>query len=84
MGFLGVVFTQIRDDPRKKRFLSGLKPQVSSLLSMKVFGVGLITNAFQAETALQLEVCDVIDIGRAILSDSNWGWNAAKDLHETI
>lgn len=53
-------------------------------LSLKVFGVGLITNAFQAETALQLEACDVIDIGRAILSDSNWGWNAAKDLHETI
>lgn len=45
-----------------------------------VFGVGLITNAFQAETALQLGACDVVDIGRAMLSDPNWGWHAARDL----
>ncbi len=46
-----------------------------------VFGVGLILNAFQAETALVLEACDVIDIGRGILADPNWGWHAARDLH---
>ena len=47
---------------------------------MAVFGVGLITNAFQAETALTLGACDAVDVGRAVLSDFNWGWHAACDL----
>lgn len=47
---------------------------------LKVFGVGLITEAFQAETALQLGACDVIDVGRAILNDLNFGWHAAAKL----
>lgn len=56
---------------------------VRQAVSLKVFGVGLITNAFQAETALQLNACDVIDVGRGILSDFNWGWHAVRDLHES-
>ena len=48
------------------------------------FAVGMITNAFQAETALQLQACDVIDVGRGILSDLNWGWHAARDLHAEV
>ena len=44
----------------------------------------MITNAFQAETALQLQACDVIDVGRGILSDLNWGWHAARDLHAEV
>ena len=51
---------------------------------MVVGGVGMITNAFQAETALQLQACDVIDIGRGILTDLNWGWHAARDLHAEV
>lgn len=54
--------------------------KVKAACSIPVFGVGLITNAFQAETALQLGACDVVDIGRAMLSDPNWGWHAAKEL----
>lgn len=54
---------------------------VKRATNLKVFGVGLITNGFQAETILQLGICDVVDIGRAILADPNWGWRAARELH---
>ncbi len=54
--------------------------QVKAHSSLPVFGVGLITNAYQAETVLQLGACDVIDVGRAVLSDPNWGWHAAREL----
>lgn len=54
--------------------------QVKAHCSLPVFGVGLITNAYQAETVLQLGACDAIDVGRAALSDPNWGWHAAKEL----
>lgn len=54
--------------------------QVKKETGLCVFGVGMITNAFQAETALQLGACDVVDIGRAALSDPNWGWHAAREL----
>ena len=54
--------------------------QAKQQLGLKILGVGLITNAFQAETALQLEVCDFVDIGRAVLSDPLFGWHAARDL----
>ena len=53
---------------------------VKEQTKLKVLGVGLITNAFQAETALQLQACDFIDIGRAILSDPNFGFHAARDV----
>ena len=58
--------------------------EIKKAVGMKVFGVGLITNAFQAETALELNACDVVDIGRGILADPNWGWHAVRDLHESV
>lgn len=61
-------------------FAQAIKQQTK----MVVGGVGMITNAFQAETALQLQACDVIDIGRGILTDLNWGWHAARDLHAEV
>lgn len=61
-------------------FAQAIKQQTK----MVVGGVGMITNAFQAETALQLQACDVIDVGRGILSDLNWGWHAARDLHAEV
>lgn len=45
-----------------------------------VCGVGLITSAFQAETALRLEACDIIDVGRGMLKDPQWGVHAAAEL----
>lgn len=54
--------------------------QIRRETGMTTFGVGLITNAFQAETALQLGACDAVDIGRAILDDNNWAWHAMRDL----
>ncbi len=47
-----------------------------------VFAVGLITNAFQAETILQADLADAVDIGRAVLADRSWGWRARRDLGE--
>lgn len=54
---------------------------IKQAMPLKVFGVGLIVNAFQAETILQFGVYDVIDIGRAILADPNRGRKDARDLH---
>ena len=59
-------------------------PSYSARSTYYTCGVGMITNAFQAETALQLQACDVIDVGRGILSDLNWGWHAARDLHAEV
>lgn len=59
-------------------FASKIREAVPGIV---VFGVGMILNAFQAETALVLGACDVIDIGRGVLADPNWGWHAARDLH---
>ncbi len=56
--------------------------KVKAQTKMAVFGVGLIQNAYQAETALQLGACDVIDIGRKALSDPFFPYRAAADLKE--
>ena len=47
---------------------------------MPVIAVGLIANAWQAETLLAEGSADMIDVGRAVLDDPNWGWHAARDL----
>ena len=45
-----------------------------------VIRASLISSAFQEETALRLEACDFVDIGRAILADPNFGYHAARDV----
>ncbi|MDO5531869.1 NADH:flavin oxidoreductase/NADH oxidase [Sutterella sp.] len=47
---------------------------------LPVFAVGLITEAWQAETILRDGAADIIDIGREMLADPRWGWNAARAL----
>ena len=54
--------------------------QVKRAAGMPVFACGRITNASQAETILRAAAADVIDVGRGVLDDPNWGWHAARAL----
>ena len=47
---------------------------------MPTFGVGLITEAQQAEDILQAGQADVIGLARAMLYDPRWPWHAAAQL----
>ena len=55
--------------------------RVKAETGMPTFAVGLIRDAWQAETLLREGAADVIDIGRAMLDDPHWGWHAASALH---
>ena len=58
-------------------FASRVKEQTG----MPTFTVGLIRDAWQAETLLREGAADVIDIGRGMIDDPHWGWHAASALH---
>lgn len=47
---------------------------------LPTIAAGLITEPVQAETILRSGDADIIDIGRAMLRDPRWGWNAARAL----
>ncbi len=47
---------------------------------LPTFGVGLVKNAYQAESAIVEGACDAIGVGRAMLLDPHWGWRAALEL----
>lgn len=47
---------------------------------LPTFACGLITQPWQAETILRAGDADMIDVGRAMLDDPNWGWHAARAL----
>jgi len=47
---------------------------------MPTIGVGLITEARQAENILQQGQADVIGLARAMLYDPRWPWRAAAAL----
>lgn len=53
---------------------------VKDIVDMPVFGVGLIIEPEQAESALIEGTCDMVDIGRAMLRNPHWGWEAALKL----
>ncbi|WP_028357091.1 NADH:flavin oxidoreductase/NADH oxidase [Brackiella oedipodis] len=53
-------------------------------LNIPVIAVGLITDGIQAEHILRTEQADMVDIGRAILYNPRWPWQAAADLGEQI
>jgi 2,4-dienoyl-CoA reductase-like NADH-dependent reductase (Old Yellow Enzyme family) len=52
--------------------------------SMPVIGVGLITEAKQAETIVQTGQADMVALARAILYDPRWPWHAAAELGATV
>ncbi|VXC39883.1 NADH:flavin oxidoreductase/NADH oxidase [Massilia sp. 9I] len=51
---------------------------------MPTIGVGLITEAQQAEDILQQGQADVIGLARAMLYDPRWPWHAAAQLGDQV
>lgn len=51
---------------------------------LPVIGVGLITDAHQAEEAIASGQCDLVALARAFLWDPHWGWHAAAALGATV
>ncbi len=48
--------------------------------SMPVIGVGMITEALQAEAILEKGQADMVALARAMLFDPRWPWHAAAEL----
>ena len=51
---------------------------------LPTIGVGLITEARQAEEILQNDQADVIGLARAMLYDPRWPWHAAAELGDQV
>jgi 2,4-dienoyl-CoA reductase-like NADH-dependent reductase (Old Yellow Enzyme family) len=51
---------------------------------LPTIGVGLITEARQAEEILQDDQADVIALARAMLYDPRWPWHAAAELGDQV
>ncbi|HEY1229497.1 MAG TPA: tRNA-dihydrouridine synthase, partial [Ramlibacter sp.] len=51
---------------------------------MPVIGVGLITEAKQAETIIQTGQADMVALARAMLYDPRWPWHAAAELGASV
>ena len=53
---------------------------IKDACGLVTFGVGLIKDVRQAESAIVEEACDAVGIGRQMLLDPHWGWRAALEL----
>ena len=51
---------------------------------LPTIGVGLITEAKQAEEILQQDQADVVALARAMLYDPRWPWHAAAELGDQV
>lgn len=58
----------------------GLAAEIRRRAKVSTMGVGLITEARQAEGYLQQGSCDLVAIGREALFDSQWAVHAAREL----
>ena len=58
--------------------------RIKAATSMPVIGVGLITEAKQAETILQTGQADMVALARAMLYDPRWPWHAAAELGASV
>ena len=54
--------------------------QVKAATGMTTIGVGLITDAAQAEAALTDGMADLVGVARALLFNPRWVWSAAAEL----
>jgi 2,4-dienoyl-CoA reductase-like NADH-dependent reductase (Old Yellow Enzyme family) len=52
--------------------------------SMPTVGVGLITEAKQAETIIQTGQADMVALARTMLYDPRWPWHAAAELGASV
>jgi 2,4-dienoyl-CoA reductase-like NADH-dependent reductase (Old Yellow Enzyme family) len=58
--------------------------RIKQQTSMPVIGVGLITEAKQAETIVQTGQADMVALARAMLYDPRWPWHAAAELGASV
>lgn len=58
-------------------FAQAIKEQ---LVDMPIMAVGLITEAKQAEEILEKNQADMVSIGRGMLFNPHWAWQAAAEL----
>jgi 2,4-dienoyl-CoA reductase-like NADH-dependent reductase (Old Yellow Enzyme family) len=58
--------------------------RIKAQTSMPTIGVGLITEAKQAETIVQTGQADLVALARAMLYDPRWPWHAAAELGATV
>lgn len=65
-------------------YQTGLAAHVKSAISMPVITVGLITNAEQAESMIVTGQADLVAIGRAMLFNPHWPWQAAMELGASV
>ena len=50
------------------------------LPGLPIFGVGMVFEPEQADTAVTMGDCDIVNVGRAFLRNPHWGWYAALKL----
>lgn len=58
----------------------GFAESIKRAIGMPVIGVGMITEAAQAEQILAKGQADMVALARAILFDPRWPWHAAAEL----
>ena len=58
--------------------------RIKAATSLPTIGVGLITEAQQAEDILQQGQADLVALARAILYDPRWPWHAAAELGDQV
>ena len=58
--------------------------RIKAETSMPTIGVGLITEAKQAETIVQTGQADMVALARAMLYDPRWPWHAAAELGASV
>ncbi|WP_036170669.1 NADH:flavin oxidoreductase/NADH oxidase [Massilia sp. 9096] len=58
--------------------------RIKQVVQMPTIGVGLITEARQAETIIQTGQADMVALARAMLYDPRWPWHAAAELGATV
>jgi 2,4-dienoyl-CoA reductase-like NADH-dependent reductase (Old Yellow Enzyme family) len=70
--------------PLKPGYQVEFAQRIKQETGMPTIGVGLITEAQQAEDILQQGQADVIGLARAMLYDPRWPWHAAATLGEQV
>jgi len=58
--------------------------RIKQVTSMPTIGVGLITEAKQAETIIQTGQADMVALARTMLYDPRWPWHAAAELGASV
>jgi 2,4-dienoyl-CoA reductase-like NADH-dependent reductase (Old Yellow Enzyme family) len=58
--------------------------RIKQATAMPTIGVGLITEAKQAETIIQTGQADMVALARAMLYDPRWPWHAAAELGASV